>query len=313
MLNRIPLIICLAFIMALSACLQLQTTTEPSKTVPPATFTKNATNFVTLTVPSRITPVSTLSEEGAYLLLKELLKDNNNCLLPCWWGIVPGKSTPTDLHNVLIPMGSIADTHLLFHNSGSIDILYPQNEWLINVILTFEADDSNKSVYIIIIRTQAFPVNGNVDPEDRYGVVEYRDALQLYTLESILSDYGPPSQVLVRADLYNSSQSPDTFELTLLYPEIGLFVRYNSLAEKNNDRIRSCPSRAFVELWLLSPDNKESYQEILSSKDMTWEGNFPYTKSLEDATSITLEEFYQTFKEPTNNCLETPLNIWPGH
>lgn len=311
-MKRILLITCLACIVALSACLQSQNTTKPAETTPSTLVAKTATKLGTLP-PEKVTPISTLSEAEARLLLSDLLKDNNNCQLPCWWGIVPGESAPTDLHNALIPISSITDTSLLFANSGSVDILYPQNDWLINIVLSFEADDSNNLVYIIIIRTQAFPVNRNVISKDRYSAVEYRDTLRAYTLANILSDYGPPSQILARADLYNSSQLPDTFELTLLYPEIGLFIRYNTLAEKNNDRIRSCPSSAFIELWLLSPDNKESYQTILSSKDATWEGNFPYSKPLEDVASITLDEFYQTFKKPSDNCLETPLNVWPGH
>ena len=98
-----------------------------------------------------------------------------------------------------------------------------------------------------------------------------------------------------------------------MYPEKGLFVRYNALAERLDDKIRGCPSKAFIELWLLSPNDKDSYQEILSANDVTWEGNFPYSRSVEDATSMTVEEFYQIFKEPTDSCLETPLNIWPEH
>jgi hypothetical protein len=41
--------------------------------------------------------------------------------------------------------------------------------------------------------------------------------------------------------------------------------------------------------------------------------NLDYFKPVEEATSLTLNEFYDTFKNPENTaCLETPQELWPG-
>jgi len=39
--------------------------------------------------------------------------------------------------------------------------------------------------------------------------------------------------------------------------------------------------------------------------------NMVYFKSVEEATSMSLDEFYQTFKNPSyTDCLETPQKLW---
>ncbi|HRJ57202.1 MAG TPA: hypothetical protein PLV64_13015 [Anaerolineales bacterium] len=308
---RVLLITWWVAMMLLGACQVTQSTSSPTLTVSPIDIGTNATEVFDAS-PS-FTPVPTLSEENAYLLLTDLLNTNNDCQLPCWWGITPSQSDPLVLHNTLTPLGSIADTRLLFANSGSVEILYPKNDWVLNIVMSFEADETNELVKLIIVRAKVFPAKENVDSQDRYSAAEYHELIKMYSLSKILSVYGMPSQVLIRADIYNYTQSPDTFETTLLYPEKGIFVRYNSLAERVGDKVYGCPSKAFVELWLLSPGDGDSYQTILSAKDMTWEENFPYSKSVEEATLMSLEEFYRVFSKPTDNCLETPLNIWPEH
>lgn len=268
---------------------------------------------VAISTPSvTLTPVSTLSKDDAYRLLKELLRDNGGCRLPCWWGITPNVSTPLDLHTRLTPLNSIADDHLLYANSGSFYITYFKNELFIDIDLSFQSD-ANNTVKMIQIFTQARRVIGNIDREGLYDAAAYKDLLGFYSLDKILSTYGIPTKVLVRADVYTYTQSPETFEITLLYPEYGIFVRYDTLAERIDGKIRGCPSKAFVELWLLSPNDRNSYQAILSTLGLNWEGNFPYSKSIEDAAKINNEEFFQVFKEPSNKCLETPLDIWPDH
>jgi len=37
----------------------------------------------------------------------------------------------------------------------------------------------------------------------------------------------------------------------------------------------------------------------------------PYWKPIEEATNMSLEEFYQAFREPTDKCIETSAKLWP--
>ena len=69
---------------------------KPSET---ATLTHTPTNTPTLIPTLTWTPLPTLSAEAAHAKIKELLKTNGGCELPCWWGIIPGKTAwPEALH-----------------------------------------------------------------------------------------------------------------------------------------------------------------------------------------------------------------------
>jgi hypothetical protein len=79
--------------------------------------------------------------------------------------------------------------------------------------------------------------------------------------------------------------------------------------------IQGCPQNAHVELELFPSGVSDSFSELLAKTQ--WAGIWPvptdkpYVKSIEQATSMSLQEFYQTFSQPTDKCIETPINLWP--
>jgi hypothetical protein len=268
-----------------------------------------------------VPPAPTLSEAEAYSRLAELLQGNDSCQLPCWWGIIPGKSSVQDMQATLIPLGSIADASFLGPMRGSIYFAFPKNDLLIDVNLHYWSKINQTEIEMVKIFTQVRSNLDNANREELYGTPEYGELLSLYSIHGILSKHGIPTQILVRADIIETNYTPlpmndlppETFEITLLYPEQGIFIRYNALGERAGDKIRGCLAKTFVELWLLSPDARITYQNVLSSYDDTWEGNWPYSKAVEEATQTTREEFYQIFRDFTDRCVETPLSIWPAH
>jgi len=60
---------------------------------------------------------------------------------------------------------------------------------------------------------------------------------------------------------------------------------------------------------LYPPGNGDSFFELLEQTD--WSVKMNHYKPLEEVTSMSLEEFYRIFREPTNQCIETPANLWP--
>ena len=91
-------------------------------------------------------------------------------------------------------------------------------------------------------------------------------------------------------------------------------MRYSSIGERIGNKVQGCPSKSFISLWLLAPKEVSSYQEILTTlAPHSWEGNFPYTKTLEEAAQMNPQDFYKIFKDPGDQCLKTLLQIWPGH
>jgi len=333
MLNQARFAFFLIFLISfsLSACaspseiteiLSTATKSETSSSVPQRTpiVLSTATPESATPPPLVATPILMLSKSDAYERMANLLQDNAGCQLPCWWGLIPGKSPPQDMQSKLIPFNSIATANFLGPTSGAIYLTYQKNDLDIDINLSYRPNAEQTIIEMIKISTQALRNVGNKTWVEFYGTSEYDELLGVYSIQDILSKYGIPTQILVRADIveinYTPSPaddvSPETFEITLLYPNQGIFVRYNARGERVGDNIRGCPTEAFVELWLLSPDSNMVYQDILSSNDETWEGNWTYSKSLEEATQLTQEKFYQAFRNSTDSCVETPLNIWPG-
>src|SRR5690606_9352594 len=75
-------------------------------TITPEGVFTNATTLTPTQEPAPIktsTPslLSTLSPDEALETVITLYETNSGCLLPCWWGIVPGSSQWTDVKNDL--------------------------------------------------------------------------------------------------------------------------------------------------------------------------------------------------------------------
>ena len=87
--------------------------TKTATPIPPTVFeTPQPTATVTPTASSttrRFSPsdvvVSNLTEEQATQKLIELLETNNNCQLPCWWGIELGKTEVNMIESTFVPLG----------------------------------------------------------------------------------------------------------------------------------------------------------------------------------------------------------------
>jgi hypothetical protein len=201
---------------------------------------------------------------------------------------------------------------MIYPTGGFIPLSYPADDLEIRIDVKVFSKPDRKTIQGIALSTRTLRELSTGDYEEVYDTTAYNELVRAYTLKSILSRYGPPTEIWVRADLY-STGTQETFRVTLLYPEKGIFVRYNMLAEREGDQVRGCPSHSFVDLWLLPPEDAGAYQDILLSEDLHWEGSWPYTMPIQEATSLTVEEFYQTYKEAADPCLETPLNIWPEH
>ena len=65
--------------------------------------TPTLTPLLTNTPTSKPTPTR-FPPEQAELMVLDLLENNGGCLLPCWWGIVPGQTTWEEAHDLLMPI-----------------------------------------------------------------------------------------------------------------------------------------------------------------------------------------------------------------
>jgi hypothetical protein len=132
-------------------------------------------------------------------------------------------------------------------------------------------------------------------------------------LPQILGTYGPPQQVFL--DTYRSGPDRLPFRLLLFYPDQGFSAEYEGSTGENGQgewveagqAIRICPRRSDVALWLWSPEREMTLADHALSSQV----NLDRLRSLEEATGMSIEQFYQTFVQPDNQtCLETPADLW---
>jgi hypothetical protein len=211
-----------------------------------------------------------------------------------------------------------ADKHPTLEGSGifqdgAMEIIYPVHNVSIQMIFYYYVLNNANEITMINISTQALPHNltGRV-----YGDPAYNELLSAYTLYEILSTYGKPDQIFITADIYEyEAQAPDYLQIRLLYPTRGIFVRYTAPAESSGNYYISCIAKAFIDLWLIAPDQENGYQNILPMLSSDWQGFFPlspFNKTTEEAFGMTIDEFYSIYSSPTSRCLKTPISIWLG-
>ena len=89
---------------------------------------------------------------------------------------------------------------------------------------------------------------------------------------------------------------------------------YVAPVELGDERILGCPSKAYTELLLWPPERKYSPAEAFSVQlgDGLGQEWFASILPLKDATTLTVDAFYEIFKDPQNtSCLDTPVELWP--
>lgn len=252
------------------------------------TETHIATDIITPTVTSiPRQPISTPSEIEKDKIGLAMLRSNNGCNLPCWWGIMPNQTTWIDANRFLKPFSDIYERE-------------PSAKWLVyEVYSPLEKEFSATERLRVVYATQ----QGVIKEIDVSGFNE-----DTYGLSSILSKYGVPAEVLIGAYSPDTA-SPDKqvpFSVDLHYPELGINVLYGSDAFVKGETITGCLRDPHLFLW--SPQEYDRSIAYILGWDQI---KFPYL-SLEVATGLSTQAFYDKYANPfTPPCLDTLKNLWP--
>ena len=234
----------------------------------------------------------TLTTDESKRLVRDLLENNAGCRLPCWWGIIPGKTTWVKAREILE-----------------------------NVSLFIGGEASSKDFYASVSAYLPYPYDFAPYMEQLYGVkngvVNYIrvynfDLAPNYRLSNVLETYGQPTEIWMRT--YSEDQIDiQPFLIDLFYQNSGILIEYSTgdpLAELNG-KLQNCQiikmDSPFIHLW--SPEAQAlSFQEAKKFIDTM---SLPEPKPLLEATGMDVKTFYETFKNSeTNVCLETPKDIW---
>jgi len=272
-------------------------------------FTHASTPSITPTV------IPTLSLGDADLRLLDLLAGNGDCRLPCLWGIKPGESTYEEAKTILVPLSSISDFTAFAPGVGNITPYYTEGDLIIYTNVDFLIN--NNIVTRVYFQGRALKEmsgeNGVRGADNVFDSTFFGERLRLYMLPKILSEYGRPESVLLSTlgELPLSNRDPGVhFNILLLYPDQGILAHYTTEMRVVSKNVVGCPANAHVELELFPSGHSDSFFELLDPTYWPEKIKNDY-KPLEEVTSLSIEGFYQTFRQATDECLETPAILWP--
>jgi hypothetical protein len=178
-------------------------TVEPSQIPSPATFTPSIS--ATSTVTPTVTPLPTLNSQEAEKIIAALMNTNNDCEAPCFWGIIPGKTTYKEVKNYLWYMGmEIWETTIDGNEivQGSYNL---QNDIEVSFISYFQ-DGVVESIRASITSPS------NINTNDRQW--------SAYSRETLIARYGPPSEVKVEID----REPAQAFSMVMFYETRDLII-----------------------------------------------------------------------------------------
>jgi hypothetical protein len=296
-------------------------------TAPPTTSPRTPT--WTVAPADRLTPQTprpSLAAGEAKALIFDLLENNGGCQLPCLWGITPGKTGIPSLNDFIAQFGNVTSPNVYiraddFGELGGFSLSYRENNVHIGIGFSYYKNGENTRLDILTMNGSALYELGKdpdwLSPEvsPLYGDASFNQAFEYYLLPQILSNYGQPNQVLLAAFPDDPDRSDITwhpFSLVLLYPEEGIFVEYVSPQETAGDNFVGCPSKSHLSLAVWSPESGLPLKYVIQKAGSEInELNVNFFRPVEEATSLTLNDFYHKFKEPENmDCLETPMKLW---
>jgi hypothetical protein len=286
------------------------TTATPTHTRIP-TSPPARTRIPTSTMPF----IPTLPTEEAGLRLLDLLANNGDCRLPCLWGITPGISNTKEARNILMPLSSLSYRSHFDSGIGVIQPVFTEKDLEIVTDLGFLSNADNDLISRISFSAGVYrEIPDPNNPENLYpvpidGSTPIGKKIVYYMLSNILSENGRPSSVLIQT-LARPVEDPDSgpFDMLLLYPDQGIFIYYGLNMRLSGTNILGCPENNYVKLELFPSGNAESFMEFITP---LWGERLPYYKPVEEVTSMSLDEFYETFRQPTDQCMVTPSNLWP--
>lgn len=270
--------------------LPTSTNTFTPTPTPSATSTLVPTIVPTLTQLPSETPLPALQVGEAQQLAEKLLKSNANCPLPCWWGIVPGKTSWTVAQSFLYQF----DQEIYFRMLG-------RNEPFVAEVLI----PVPKEIFSLGRLNHFYRVkDGKVQLIDLFP-----GKISTYSLSEMFILYHKPEEIWVRTAPDSPSGYID-FEVVLFYPSVGIIASYNQEAQKDAERIQVClPPKFATRLVLWAPMADDDFQSIIQG---TFFANaVDEYRPLQEVTQVTRDGFFEELSKPDAMlCLDTPIDRW---
>jgi hypothetical protein len=261
---------------SLAGCQGVTPVATATSTIAPATATLTPLPTLTMTPSPTLTPtpVDTLEPEKITETLQPLFKDPMNCDVPCFWGIIPGKTRLSEARVFFSRLGFIPYEGKDQNSPSSGMYFYT---------ISYDTGTGHDSSMTILASNDVVE-NIEITP---YIIKQIEGSPRkwiAYSPETLIKRYGKPSHVEFTVSSLGSPDIPMNIGISMImyFDTWDLVVHYSGY---NMDPNMLCPLTApfdSVGLWI-GPNPPDS----------------PYfeTVSLEKATSLTIDQFTQLLLE----------------
>lgn len=295
---------------------------------PGSTPTPSESTVILLTSsPWPLTPPSypTLSADEAREELNELLSSDAECYLPCWWGINPGETSFSDA-SILLRQLSLAAEESDFTSNRAFSFFRPYQFETLSVMFSISIDKATEEDVTELLQVYAMAGREFETEEDGLGIerayneAAFNEMFADYGVSGLLTTFGVPDQVLLDKTTLRGEGLQLITETTVIYVDEGIIGQYDNVdltGTLYNGKIAFCPQETFIQLWLVPQieNRAKDYQDILLGiEGAGWEYYFPEPSgtvvSLFEATGLTTDDFYSLYREPNQECLLVPEEMW---
>lgn len=226
------------------------------------------------------------------------LNGPDRCLLPCWWGIIPGETRWRDAEDALNKLGIFPSISINAH--GTEYLTYETDVWHSNEsdpwgYVEFMVDDEG------IIGSIEF-IAGQFPRDERF-----QEKLLNYTPEGIMDEYGAPTQIYLAVAFPEGIQNA-IYTISLGY-ELDDFIASYTGQIPISDTLEFCTTYdsggnldggvLFIKIGNVTP-----MPDVGSEQGVV-------VLALEDASGITAGEFYDLFiTNESALCFTTSQDLW---
>jgi hypothetical protein len=275
-----------------------------SMTLPTRTVELTRLLTFTYTPTPHWTPLPKLDQSARRQLILDLLNNNAGCRLPCWWGITPGETSWAQAEHFL---ESFAEKIYEVPKDEKTNLLGERSLTLHLYAVEYETPDPESLVFtgtrfgVIGIGVENGLVSYITSGDASFA--QYNNTPH-YLLPHLLEIYGVPTEVIV----YVETGGADLMEFWIgaMY-EQGIIAQYDYDLNWADGQYRACPQYVEPSLSLWAPNDQQLLAMFVG--DMK---RHLGSVTLQQATGMNLETFYETFKNPDNTtCLYSPMTLWP--
>lgn len=270
------------------------TTLSPTVTmvVNTPSFTPTFTPTTTFTPTPIPTDLPTLSPEEAQATVLRLLSQSDTCKLPCWWGVIPGKTRWEEVYP-------------FFKQFASKITRTEQGEWTGFGVYT----SVPKSVQQRGRLAQGFRVENGV-----VTLISAAPGPKEFTLRSVFKFFpNTVPQIYIRT--YSEARESLPFYMILFYPEQGVMVRYHVDATIKSDVVTGCfnvfsnSENPHSGVWIQVPNL--SFAEFTNGNILGADES-KLLKPLDSVSESTSGKIYELVNRNADQiCIETSASLWP--